>query len=307
MSQPELAVLMSVYNAARHLRPAIDSILAQSYPDFLFLIIDDGSHDATPAILRSYDDPRIEVVRQDNAGLAAALNHGLALLRERGVAYIARMDGDDLSHRERLALQLAFLRAHPEFAACGSSATYIDDAGGVIGTSSVPVSSSLIRWELNHNLRGMIHAATTFRAAALADVGGYRAFLRYGEDYDLFLRLAERYPLANLPQDLYAIRLDPHSHSVAHADRNTVCCLYALDESRRRRRGLPSRRLEDYERVMPWRDRLAQVRERWVLSLWRRSMHGGRIYALAAACIDPKRLVARILRALDRRRAANAA
>lgn len=301
MSGPRVAVLMAVHNDDRFVRGAVDSILGQSFADFLFLVIDDGSTDATPEVLAAIADPRLEVVRQANAGLAAALNRGLAILAERGVQYVARQDGDDVSCRERLARQVGFLDAHPEVAACGANAHYIDLDDRVIGTSVVPSSARLIRWELRRNLRGMIHAATTFRLDALAAVGGYRESFRHGEDFDLFVRLAERFPLANLPDFLYRIRLDPGSLSVAAQERNTLYCRWALDGAERRRRGRAERSFAAFAAGMTACDRVGLARERVVLAWWRRSMTRGRGWALAAALLDPKRALARLLRAGERR------
>ena len=300
MGSPRVAVLMSVFNDERFVAQAVASILAQSYRDFRLLVVDDGSTDATPEILAGFDDPRLEVLRQDNAGLAPALNRGLALLRERGCDLVARQDGDDVSTVDRLEKQVAFLQAHPDVAACGANAHYIDFADEIIGTSVVPQSPGLIRWELRRNLRGMIHSATTFRLEALRGVGDYRAWFRHGEDFDLFVRLAERFDLANVPDFLYRIRLDPQSLSVGHAARNTVYCLSALDCARRRRGGLPERSLGEYEGAMTAWQRLGLARERLVLDWWRHSMVAGRHWALAAAALDPKRVVARALRAAER-------
>jgi hypothetical protein len=214
---------------------------------------------------------------------------------------VARQDGDDISAPDRLARQIAFLDAHPAVAACGANAHYIDLDDNLIGTSVVPLSPRLVRWELRHNLRGMIHAATTFRVDALAAVGGYRESFRHGEDFDLFVRLAERFDLANLPDFLYRIRLDPGSLSVGSQERNSVYCLYALDCARRRRGGLPERSLGEYEGAMTAVERFGLARERLVLSWWRRSMVRGPAWALAAALLDPKRALARLLRTGERR------
>lgn len=301
MAAPSVAVLMAVYNDERFVRRAVESILAQSLAEFRFLVIDDGSTDASGDILAACGDARLEVVHQANAGLAAALNRGIGILRQRGVALIARQDGDDASAPDRLARQVDFLAAHPEVAACGANAHYIDAHGEIIGTSVVPQSPYLVRWELRHNLRGMIHSATTFRTDALVAVGGYREHFRHGEDFDLFVRLAERFDLANLPEFLYRIRLDPQSLSVGNAERNTIYCRYALDCARHRRRGVPERSLAEYEDSMGWIDRVGLARERVVLDWWRRSMSRRRAWAVAAGLLDPKRVVARVLRAGERR------
>src|SRR5256885_481813 len=102
---------MPVYNAERHLREAIDSILAQTFSNFEFLIMDDGSTDGSIDISRSYADPRIRVLAEPHEGVVSVLNRGLVEARGE---YIARMDADDVSEPRRLSRQLAYLRSHPD-------------------------------------------------------------------------------------------------------------------------------------------------------------------------------------------------
>src|SRR3979490_879766 len=111
---------MPVRNGAAHLQSAVDSILAQTFTDFEFLIIDDGSTDATAEILRSLRDPRVRVVTHpQNRGLVPTLNEGLQLARGE---FVARQDHDDLSYPDRLAKQVAHLRAHPDCVLLGTEA-----------------------------------------------------------------------------------------------------------------------------------------------------------------------------------------
>ena len=117
--QPKISVVMPAYNAENYIREAIDSILAQTFRDFEFLIIDDGSTDHTVEIIRSYSDSRIRLYQNErNMGVAATLNRGLDLARGE---YIARMDADDISLPERFAKQAAYMDAHPDVAVCGSN------------------------------------------------------------------------------------------------------------------------------------------------------------------------------------------
>jgi glycosyltransferase involved in cell wall biosynthesis len=123
---PKISVAMSVFNGEEYLRAAIDSILAQTFSDFEFIIVDDGSTDRSAAIVRGYDDPRFVLLSQENRGVAAALNH--AMSRARG-EYIARQDADDVSLPERFAQQVQWLEAHPEVSALGTGAVLIDPQG----------------------------------------------------------------------------------------------------------------------------------------------------------------------------------
>src|SRR3954468_5693657 len=116
---PTVSVLLAVYNARRYLRQAIDSILAQTFTDFEFIIIDDGSTDDTLAILREYEkrDGRIRLISRPNKGLTTTLNEGLALARGE---FLARMDGDDVALPTRFEKQVTYLRDHPECVLVGS-------------------------------------------------------------------------------------------------------------------------------------------------------------------------------------------
>ena len=117
MQSPLVSVLLPVYNGEPYLKAAIDSILAQTFTDFECIIIDDGSSDGSSALISSVDDPRIRFYQQPNRGLPATLKRGLSLAR--GV-FIARQDQDDLSHSDRLRLQVAYLQSHPECVLLGT-------------------------------------------------------------------------------------------------------------------------------------------------------------------------------------------
>lgn len=116
--EPKVSVVMPAYNAEKYLREAIDSILSQTFRDFEFIIINDGSTDSTKEIILSYDDPRIVYLENEkNSGICVTLNKGLDVARGK---YIARMDSDDLSMPERFAIQVEFLDKHPDIGVCGT-------------------------------------------------------------------------------------------------------------------------------------------------------------------------------------------
>ena len=133
---PKVTVLMAVYNGERYLRDAVESILCQTFRDFQFLIINDGSTDNTRDLILSYDDARIVLVDSEhNVGQTRSLNRGLELAAGE---LIARQDADDISEPDRLAKQVAFLERHPEVALLGTWYKEIDVQGTVIGKRKLP-------------------------------------------------------------------------------------------------------------------------------------------------------------------------
>ncbi len=181
-----VSVLMPVYNGERYLRAAVDSILGQSFTDFEFLIVDDGSTDGTRAVLAGIDDPRLRVIANErNMGVTKTLNVGLEAVRGR---YVARFDADDIAHPERLAEQVAFLEANPDVVLLGSGYVSIDDAGHQVERVARPMADAEFRWTaLLHS--PVIHPSVMFRASLTG-----QGRLRYdehadAEDYDMWVRM----------------------------------------------------------------------------------------------------------------------
>jgi len=203
MKNPEVTVLMSVYNGEKYLREAIDSILNQTFTDFEFLIVNDGSTDRTVEILRSYDDPRIKIVdNEKNIGLTKSLNIGLMIARGE---YIARMDADDVSAPERLEKEVEFLETHRDYAVVGSFAKILNEDSEVISFMDRPIEDAQIR-EFFRRDNGIAHGSAMIRMRCLLDVDFYDESIARAQDYDLWLRLSEKYKLANIPEYLYMWR-----------------------------------------------------------------------------------------------------
>jgi len=206
----KVTVLMPVYNAERYLKPAIDSILAQTYEDFEFLIINDGSADSSRKIVESYGDSRIKLVdNPSNMGLPRTLNRGLSLATGE---LIARQDADDVSHRERLSRQAEFLDAHTDVVLVGSRARIIDEAGRDTGLRlDCCCEYESIRWDLLFD-NSFVHTAVMFRRAVIAnELGGYDESFRYNEDYDLWSRVSYSHRVENLARVLVDYRVHPHA------------------------------------------------------------------------------------------------
>ncbi len=229
---PRVSVVMPVHNGARYLAQAVESILAQTFTDFEFVIVDDGSTDDTPELLRRYEaaDGRIRVYRQEKAGLPASLNHGCR--RARG-AYLARMDADDIAFPDRLARQVEFLDRHPRVAMVGSAVVRIDGAGREIKRNVCPTSHAEIVAALRE-YTPFTHPTVMLRAEALAALGGYREAYGPAEDHDLWVRLSERYELANLPDPLLYYRVYPGQVSFLQLEQQVLSVLGARAAARQR-------------------------------------------------------------------------
>jgi len=198
-STPRVTVLMSVYNAEAFLRAAIDSILAQTFQDFEFLIINDGSKDKSLKIIKSYNDSRIRLISRANKGLTYSLNEGLGLAHGE---YIARQDADDISVPERLAKEVAYLDNHPRVGLVGSNYTHMDARGKTSITTNVFTHPDDLKVCLILcNQYG--HGSVMMRRSALDQAGNYDKRVGYVEDYDLWIRLSQVSDVANFEEPLY--------------------------------------------------------------------------------------------------------
>lgn len=218
--RPPVAVLLPVRNAAPTLEAALESLRRQTLAEFEVLAVDDGSTDAGPDILHRFAgrDPRFRILSSGGAGLIESLE----LARKNTQApHLARMDADDFCHRDRLALQLAYLDAHPEVAAVGSRVR-------IFPTADMGPGWRRYRNWLNRLITPEDHAREMFvesplahpsvlmRAEAVETVGGYRD-RGWPEDYDLWLRMnAERMKLAKVDRVLLAWRQTPGRLSLRH-------------------------------------------------------------------------------------------
>lgn len=195
---PRISVVMGVYNGEAHLAEAVESILAQSYRDFEFIIIDDGSQDRSGAILAEYEDPRLRLVTQSNQGLTCSLNRAIGMARGE---YIARMDADDVALPHRFARQIAFLEANPDVVLLGTGWRQVDLVQGKERNFLFPTEDEGLRHALAWG-NPFCHSSVIMRADALARAGGYDESFRYVQDYELWSRLAGEGKLANLPSIL---------------------------------------------------------------------------------------------------------
>lgn len=209
LGPPQVSLIMPVRDGERWLHEAIDSVLAQTLSNFELIVIDDGSADASPAILDAYRarDVRITVLRQEREGLVAALNRGLAQAR---APLIARLDADDIAPHGRLSRQCEYLAAHADVVLVGGWAVTIDEQGVPSGRKMRPRGERLDDLLLKKN--PFIHSTVMYRTEVGRQIGGYRAAFEAAEDYDFCLRLSEIGKLAILPEVMASYRV--HGASV---------------------------------------------------------------------------------------------
>jgi glycosyltransferase involved in cell wall biosynthesis len=239
MTNPKVTVLMSVYNGQDFLAEAIQSILDQSYRDFEFLIIDDGSTEPLDHILHRYKDNRIVIRRQKNMGLTRSLNKGLSLARGE---YIARMDADDVSLPNRLETQVHELDSDSGLDLVGCFFDIVDGAGRLIERKELITDPVYRLWRLQfHNNYG--HGTVMLRKKSVLDAGSYDENLSYAQDYDLWSRISIRNNTRIIPEVLYLYRMveDGMQASVKNyeiqlanalgvSNKNLIACNLSLSE-----------------------------------------------------------------------------
>jgi glycosyltransferase involved in cell wall biosynthesis len=210
---PRISILMPVRDEAAYLPAALDSLARQTLHSWELVVVDDGSHDETPAILAAAarEDDRIRVIRREGGGLVAALNSGLAACR---APLLARMDGDDICHPRRLELQAAYLDSHPDIGLVACRFRHFPRSTLKQGMLAYEAWQNTLE---NHELimrdrfieSPFVHPSIMARRDLIADAGGYRD-CGWAEDYDLWLRLAvSGIRFARLPQTLFLWRDHP--------------------------------------------------------------------------------------------------
>lgn len=214
---PLVSVLMPVFNAADFLQEAIESILAQSFDNFEFIIIDDGSTDTSRNIINQFDDRRIRLVfLNDNQGIVAVLNLGLALAKGK---YLARMDADDVAFSTRLEKQVNFLEKHSETGCLGTNFQWLGK----------PSEKSWVQYHDSENIRisllfgcELCHPTVMFRMEEIRSYGlTYPECYPYAEDYGLWVKLSRYIKVANLSEPLLYYR--QHDKQISRAKSTLQC------------------------------------------------------------------------------------
>jgi glycosyltransferase involved in cell wall biosynthesis len=210
-NNPKVTVLMPAYNAAKYIDDAITSVLTQSFTDFELLIINDGSTDKTEEIIRSYHDPRIVLISQENKGVAAALNLGLIHARAH---YIARFDADDICYPNRLKVQYDFITAYPEYSIIGSAVDYMDAEGHYIFTHHPEGHLNEEIQQLKYSICPFIHSSVFYKKDVVVNNGGYNEHAYTYEDHFLWVNILKNEKACNLSHPLIKVRLNPESITI---------------------------------------------------------------------------------------------
>ena len=213
---PLVSVVLPVYNGELYLRAAVESLLGQTLRNIEIIIVDDGSTDQTPEIINELlTDPRVRTVHQSNMGMAQARNRGIALAR---AEYIVAHDADDISLPDRLKKQYTFLEQSPDCGLIGTYMELIDETGQVLKSPEVSTDSHKLQVVMVEPMSLLernyfVHGSVIMRKSACEAVGKYRNVFLLADDYDLWLRIAEKYPTGNLADVLYQYR--DHRESIS--------------------------------------------------------------------------------------------
>lgn len=233
---PTVSVLMTVYNGQSYLGEAVESILTQSFTDFEFVIIDDGSTDDSLPMLREYEkrDPRIRLFERPHAGIVPAANFGLRQCRGE---FLARMDSDDVALPQRFQIQVKTLREHPSVVVLGGAYDLIDAAGRFLRRQWPPTDNDSLQELSLAGLTPICQPLAMIRRSAMHRVGEYDVVVETAEDNDMWLRLGEVGELMCIPEVLLKYRQHAASVSevkaLAQAQRIRIGC-----EKAYRRRGI---------------------------------------------------------------------
>lgn len=209
MKKPLVSVVLPVHNGQKYLHAAIGSVLAQTFKNFELIVINDGSTDSTAEIIKSFDDPRIVYIcNEQNLGLIASLNLGIA--RAKG-ELIARMDSDDVAISSRLEIQVEYLDQFSDCDVVGSAVVLINEFNVKSQIYHFPKTDALIKWALSFYCP-LAHPTVMMRSSIFLDGAKYSHNREHAEDYDLWIRLSESHKFGNISDPLLLLR--KHSDSL---------------------------------------------------------------------------------------------
>jgi glycosyltransferase involved in cell wall biosynthesis len=240
----QVTIILPVYNGAAHLRGALNALLQQTFANFEILIIDDGSTDDSVEIIRAVKDKRLRLIQQQNRGLSNALNRGIL---EASTPFIARNDQDDLSQSDRIAKQLFFLTTHTEYACLFSFYRKFGSRRQWANADKQYVIGDEITRRFEPRRDGCQLGSTMFcRREVLIELGGFRQLYYPADDWDLELRLTERYRVGIWQQSLVSYRFHTKANTYRLFYEMQQKSLWAEDSAFRRQKGFPELRLDEF-------------------------------------------------------------
>ena len=206
---PRVSVITSVHNGELYLEKCIESILNQTFQDFEYIILNNGSTDHTHEILKKYTDPRLRIIHQEDLGLSRSLNKGVDLSNS---DLIARLDVDDYSVPQRLDRQVTFMKQNPKVVLCGSRFQELLDEESFTQRVRFIETDEAIRKALCL-FNPFAHSTVIFRKKIFPRAGGYNCQLKYGQDYDLWLRMLGFGEAVILKEELVIVTISKESES----------------------------------------------------------------------------------------------
>lgn len=225
---PQISVIMSVFNCEKYIGEAIKSILTQSFVDFEFVIISDGSTDRSDEIILSFKDERIKFNRFNKQGLAKSLNWGI---QNASGKYIARMDADDIAFPTRLEKQYNYLEANPEYVAVGCHARVIDKNGEFIYDMFLPTDYATIEAQLPYI--GLYHSCTFYKRSDALKINCYPEDFLISQDKVFFNKLSKLGKMTNIDEILMYYRVTPGANSIRtkkmQAEQNRIINNYLVN------------------------------------------------------------------------------
>jgi glycosyltransferase involved in cell wall biosynthesis len=213
MPMPKVSVVTSVRNGEAYLEECIDSVLNQTFQDFEYIILNNGSTDGTARILQRYTDPRLRIIHQENLGISRSLNKGIDLSSS---DLIARLDADDYSMPQMLEKLVTFMEKHPDIVLCGSR--WLELVGEKLSKQIVAfVETDQAIKKTMSLFNPFSHSAVIFRKKTFITAGGYSERFKYGQDYELWSRMLAFGKTLILKEELAVVRMSEQSVSNKNA------------------------------------------------------------------------------------------
>jgi glycosyltransferase involved in cell wall biosynthesis len=291
MSNPTLSVILPIFNGMPFLREAIQSLLNQSFQDFVVIAINNGSNDSTDEYIQSLKNSKIEYHKLEEKNLVKALNMGLENAES---PFIARMDADDVIHPLRFENQINFLSSNKDISLIGTRGYYLSKTGRRKIKINCPLNHKDIIQSMLDSKYAIIHPSIMLRKQVFEKYGGYNKEYSDCEDFEYFLRLGDKIKFANLPDHLYSLRIRDGSIMMRDAKKRTIqyhsvsqmyCTNYNVNINKQTQKINKSSFMQKLDSLS------IAVYRKGLNSYLNVNYFGGIIYFIAASILNPLRLV----------------